>query len=666
MLRKRRATSLTPPSPFKNSELFSTHWLTHRLQSEPEWQELRAGADSALSSIAKLWKAQATRVQHYGSEQALEAAFIQPVLKILGWELIYQPHLRGRRPDYALFQSEESLQLAVDAGRTNPDFWKYPVAVADSKDWNISLDRPTIVNQQREYPPEQIEWYLDRSQLNYALLTNGKTWRLIPREHPGQPRFQTYFQCDLVALLEERLSRQPTLLQVDDSVDDFLRFFLFFSPSALVSQYKRVPLVERARAGSTEYRIGVGDSLRNRVFQALELCIEGFLSHKDNQLIPKTHIELCREQSLILLYRLLFILYAEDRGLLPYKINHTYTENRSLGRLRDLVAKRLDRIGERRDPDFSKTKSELWTDLQSLFEGIDTGLGRYGIPAYNGGLFDPNVHPFLRQKVLPDFYLARVIDHLGRAPDPSHPQAGLSRVDYRDLAIQHLGNIYEGLLERKPLIAEQVMIEVRATRGDHRVNLIAENAPPEKGMETTGRRIPKGSVYLEVDRSERRSTGSYYTPNDIVDFIVEKTIGPLCDEFDVHLRKESETTQEHSHSAHATEPHGINQRSHSLEVSYDDLIRSSLIPVIKSLVFTPLLVIRPMKYWQKRKQDKICDISRNSSAKLKSTRRRSKERIIFISCLFVVPFHSYRRTEDWALLLPWPYSEMNKRLGYGT
>ena len=183
MPQKRRATSLTPPSPFKNSELFSTHWLTHRLQSEPEWQELRAGADSALSSIAKLWKAQATRVQQYGSEQALEAAFIQPVLKFLGWELIYQPHLRGRRPDYALFQSEESLQLAVDAGRTNPDFWKYPVAVADSKNWNISLDRPTIVNQQREYPPEQIEWYLDRSELNYALLTNGKTWRLIPREH---------------------------------------------------------------------------------------------------------------------------------------------------------------------------------------------------------------------------------------------------------------------------------------------------------------------------------------------------------------------------------------------------------------------------------------------------------------------------------------------------
>jgi len=197
-----------------NSELFSSHWLKNRLPLELEWHECQKLATDALSALTELWQEQRNRVEHYGSEQSLEQAFIQPILQILGWKLIYQTHLRGRKPDYALFLDDASLDNSLQAGRLSPDFWKYPALLADAKAWHVALDRPTITDQQREYPPEQIEWYLNNSFLPYAILTNGRHWRLIPRQYdPGQPRFETYFECDLEMLLNERIEHADLRLE---------------------------------------------------------------------------------------------------------------------------------------------------------------------------------------------------------------------------------------------------------------------------------------------------------------------------------------------------------------------------------------------------------------------------------------------------------------------
>src|SRR5204862_6352002 len=117
-----------------------------------------------------------------------------------------------------------------------------------------------------------------------------------------------------------------------------------------------------------------------RVFEALRLCVEGYIKHAPNNLDPARDLRDCQEHSLILLYRLLFILYAEDRGLLPYRINQTYTNNRSLARHRDEVAARLDQVQiGLRTTDYSRETTDLWTGLQDLFDLIDSGHRRYGV-----------------------------------------------------------------------------------------------------------------------------------------------------------------------------------------------------------------------------------------------------------------------------------------------
>jgi len=130
---------------------------------EPEWNEVQGAASEALNSLVELWHEQRNRVEQYGGEQSLEHAFVQPVLQVLGWKLIYQTHLRGRKPDYALFLDDASLDASLEAGRLSADFWKYPTVLADAKAWHVALDRPIITAQQREYPPEQIEWYLNNN-----------------------------------------------------------------------------------------------------------------------------------------------------------------------------------------------------------------------------------------------------------------------------------------------------------------------------------------------------------------------------------------------------------------------------------------------------------------------------------------------------------------------
>jgi hypothetical protein len=569
---RRGRQQLLPIDYVRNRGLFSNHWFENRLQREPEWGDLSAASLDALDRLSDLWTREKGRVERYGTEAPLEQAFIQPALEILGWKLIYQTHLQGRRPDYALFTDDAGLDAALHVDRLSPEFWNHPTIVADAKAWHIPLNRPSLVNNRREYPPEQIEWYLDHSRLNFGILTNGKLWRLVPREYDThQRRFQTYLECDLPALLDKWQAARHSITERDSLSGEFQQFYLFFSPHAYASDLPK-PLITRAIEGSTEYRIGVGEGLKERAFEALRLCIEGLLRYAPNELDPERDLQQCRDASFILLFRILFIMHAEDRRLLPYRINRAYTDNRSLGRHRDEIGGILDRFQDGVGDDFADDSTEIWEDLQSLFDLVDGGHGRYGVPEYNGGLFDSESNAFLANKRIADWYLARVLDQLGRAPDAQRPRDGLFRVDYRDLAIQHLGGIYEGLLELQPshALRELVVISHR-DQGRIEEKYIDTAAPVPHGWQLTDQRYPAGAIFLKTSKDERRASGSYYTPDHIVNHIVEETVGQLCRAVSDELSREIAEEQQRL----AAMPNGQaadSTRLDALKRDYDDRI----------------------------------------------------------------------------------------------
>ena len=559
--------------PLLNSELFSNHWLANRLPLEPEWHEERDAARAAFEALLSLWEVERDRVAQYPGEPALEYGFIQPVFEALGWKLVYQTKLRGDRPDYALFLDDDSKNAALAAGAETTRFWQYAAVLADAKSWNRKLDRAARTNNQREYPPEQIERYLRNGQLGWAILTNGRHWRLIPGVLASdQTRFQTYLEADLPALLAG-WNRTADLFPPPHALDEFLRFYLLFSPVAHRKGPQRQSLVQRAVAGSSAYRLGVGDDLQARVFDALRWAIDGFLHFAGNGLDPKSDLDECRQQSFVLLYRLLFIMYAEDRGLLPYRRHQLYTDNRSLARHRDEVASQLDWATSGRGKDFARDATGLWADLLLLFDLIDQGRNSYGVPAYNGGLFDPGEQPRLAQWQMGDFHLARVIDCLSRAEEEQSITRDLYRVDYRDLQIQHLGNIYEGLLELQPHIATEPLIVVRPksdARGREERTIPASRGVPRNHVRVTTYQV--GDVHLLNSKGERRASGSYYTPNQIVDYLVEKALGPVCLELNTGLAQEIATTEGKLAAAPAAERAALEAELERLRASFDDRV----------------------------------------------------------------------------------------------
>jgi hypothetical protein len=185
-----------------------------------------------------------------------------------------------------------------------------------------------------------------------------------------------------------------------------------------------------------------------------------------------------QDNSMRLLYRLLFIFYAESRKLLNTDNKH-YSEM-SLRKLKEEISGKIDQ-GET----LLAVRSTYWEGLKDLFRLINDGSEAFGypkeefyIPAYNGGLFDPTKNHFLSEKKIGNSYLAEAIDLLARSPS----EKGMVFVDYSSLDIRHLGSIYEGILEYKLHRAEEPM--VAAKKREKRYGCQESKLPAENSQTT--------------------------------------------------------------------------------------------------------------------------------------------------------------------------------------
>lgn len=166
--------------------------------------------------------------------------------------------------------------------------------------------------------------------------------------------------------------------------------------------------------------------------------------------------------------------------------------------------------------------TDLWSDLDTLFKIIDAGNAKLNVPTYNGGLFSQKnpKNDFLKKNKIPDPWLAEALDHLTREPDKETGK--LQLIDYSELEVRHLGSIYEGLLEFHLRITDEDKAIINE-KGRELYKPVAEIKNPKEI-------IKKGELYLENDKHERKSTGSYYTPDYVVKYIVQNAVGPVLDE----------------------------------------------------------------------------------------------------------------------------------------
>jgi hypothetical protein len=220
---------------------------------------------------------------------------------------------------------------------------------------------------------------------------------------------------------------------------------------------------------------------------------------------------------------------------------------------------------------------------------MDQGAASLNVPCYNGGLFltecgdapapagdsrEQRIARFLLEHKVPDRHLALAIDRLAR--DVDEKTVSLAFIDYKSLEVRHLGSIYEGLLEFKLKIAQEDLGVKREKKGERYIPL--SQVRPGRGKRGDATPVVrKGEVYLSNDRAERKVTGSYYTPDPIVEYIVEHTVGPVLSEKLEALRPELHAAGRtyHRHLTNAkNNPHLVPKGADPREVAAGETYKS--------------------------------------------------------------------------------------------
>ncbi len=446
-----------------------------------------------------------------------------------------------------------------------------PVLLAYCGGWGEDLDS----GGRSSHPLRRVEQALARAGVRYAMLLTGERARLV--RAPGDGPRGAYLEVDLAGLADE------------EDPETFAAFVRLFSLTSFVPDPQGKTPIEEIERESREHAEKVSDDLKQAVFTAAEALVSGLIQDavERGRLASPADVNgsdllLYRDAALLALYRILFILYAEARD--PRLDQHQlYREFYSAQGLLDELLRDAARA-------WPANRCYFWDRLRVLFEIYDRGLPPITpwehVPPRGGAFFSPATPAgrVLEDARLPDSVVARLMVDLATAA----PRLGVGRerVSFRELDIENLGAVYEGLLEYEPRIARETMIELRvqgrsyaltpaevvrlceqkelklkgefamvagtAAEALHR-EARSEEAEDDESDDDAGAEdeemeseededagVKKGSAARLVRRLEpgtfhfvpgpgRKGSGSFYTPRPLVQDLVRHALGPLVE-----------------------------------------------------------------------------------------------------------------------------------------
>lgn len=319
----------------------------------------------------------------------------------------------------------------------------------------------------------------------WGIIANGHTLRLL-RDNPSLTR-PAYIEADLARIFEE------------EHYADFVALWLLAHATRFGNgadgHHEHLPILERWHGQAQETGERALEKLRDGVTESLRQLGNGFLAHPANTALREAlknetlKTDDYFKQLLRLVYRLILLHTAEDRGLLHApgatpEQRELYAKGYSANLLRERALKsRADR------------HADLWQGLLVTLRGLATGAEPLGLPAL-GGLFAADKCPDLDAAELPNKALLAAI----RALCFFRAGAVLARINYRDMDTEELGSVYESLLELQPAI--------NVDANPWRFGFIGDEAEGD----TRG--------------SARKLTGSYYTPDELVQELIKSALEP--------------------------------------------------------------------------------------------------------------------------------------------
>lgn len=331
-------------------------------------------------------------------------------------------------------------------------------------------------------------------------------WRIYSKKftHSANEFSHNFIEFNLERILDvENAELRAQLLKL---------FGFFFNEKTLRAD------LTKAQSQASELQTGVTQALREQTFTALEYIATGIwrsayvkpnlvmklLIERDGRVnLSKVYedeneraklLKLIFDESVVYLLRVLFLLYGEDRGL--FETNNIPKVIKGDGNLLSKILGHTKSIGE------VSSLPELQNNDDVRVSQTFAALNKQ----YNGGLFSDEQHPIITNLNIDDELFVAAIDNLCRVEVKKKTYS----VDFSAIPLQALGSIYEGLLDYELTIATEDAAEMPSAVNGKRLRY----------------NVKKNDLYLVNQDGERKASGSYYTPDLIVDHLVSTTLVP--------------------------------------------------------------------------------------------------------------------------------------------
>jgi N-6 DNA Methylase/Eco57I restriction-modification methylase len=290
--------------------------------------------------------------------------------------------------------------------------------------------------------------------VRWCICINGRACRVLDARRTYSRRF---IEFDLGATMHDRTT-----------------FALFWHLLNAAAFSRSTTSLDEAVRRSEAHRSDVRVSLQRGVHDALERLVAAFARARGRRTAPPAGVLF--DESLIVVYRVLFLLFAEARGLVP-NWHPTYHNSYTIESLRAAIEVQPHPVG-------------LWETLQAISRLAHRGCraGILTVPPFNGRLFSPAHAPLAESAALDDGAVREVLLALTTRRDRS----GRQRISYADLGVEQLGGVYERILDFEPAWMD-------------------------------GRRA--GLTLVPTGR--RKAAGAFYTPRALTEYLVRRTLAPL-------------------------------------------------------------------------------------------------------------------------------------------
>lgn len=454
---------------------------------------------STFEKLRERWEDNRTQIINNEYDNAtLRKKWILPFLEVLGYQPIFIP---------SNIKSESGTEYHIPYKGWDSEYAPLIHMVNSAQDFDTK-DKQSRTHANKS-PQDCLQQFLNTSHHQWAILINGKKVRLLRDFYHSITK--GFLEFDLESIFETANSEQFRVL------------FRILHSSRIENQYQGKQEIEYDEEGnpieveencllesfhkkSRETGVKVGNKLRDQVIEAIEKLGNGFAESLDPDEFQNGKVKAFYAEILNIIYRLLFLMFAEQKGWLPVR-NSIYARTYSLNALREMAERGNYSHDEEHD---------LWEGLKITFKLVANGYEfKNGdkINAFGGQLFSDKKIAVIKDLSLKNKFLLDAIFRLSyfKLDNLSN------RINYANLAIDELGSVYESLLDYEPKLAKEPII-------------------------LNKREIKRGEFYLDDRGTDRKTTGSYYTDSRLVAQLIESALVPVINNAltDKHTIEEKE------------------------------------------------------------------------------------------------------------------------------